>query len=274
MILVTGGHGFIGQAVCRRITELGDTPKVVDLPDGDIRDPHSTRAAVEGCDGVINLAGTLGTSETIGADRDMIDSNIVGALNVADACAAEDIPFVQIGTGHKGTLNVYAVTKACAEDLLLTRARWLGHKVNVVRAFHAYGPGQKAPAPWGTGTVTKIIPNFVCRALTDTDIPIHGSGLQLVDLVYVDDVARLLVAALDGGFGHVLEAGTGYGRTVADVALDVVAACESNSKLVSVTPPKGFACEDAVANSGSEATPWPTGLAQTVAYYRGQLCKS
>jgi nucleoside-diphosphate-sugar epimerase len=122
--------------------------------------------------------------------------NILGALNVYDAAAARDIPVVQIGTGHKGQPNPYAITKACAEDLGLARAGVGGERIVVVRAFHAYGPGQKACAPHGRGTVRKIVPSMVCRALTGMPVQVNGSGDQAIDLVYVDDVAAALADAL------------------------------------------------------------------------------
>src|SRR6185295_1622073 len=107
-----------------------------------------------------------------------------------------------------------AVTKACAEDLILTRAKWSGLKANVVRAFHAYGPGQKAPAPYGSATVRKIIPAFVCAALAGDALRVNGTGQQRIDLIHVDDVARTLLDALQAPYGRTLEAGTGQAVSV------------------------------------------------------------
>ena len=115
---------------------------------------------------VINLAGMLGTPELLGDERAACEVNIIGAVNVYDAAARRGIPVVQIGTGHKGQPNPYAITKACAEDLGLARARWLGEKITVVRAYHVYGPGQLPGPPHGPASVHKFFPTFACRALS------------------------------------------------------------------------------------------------------------
>ena len=145
-ILVTGSAGFIGRYVQDELIARGFIPVSFDHPD-DVCDRIGLMVQMDGCSGVINLAGRLGTSETFGVEVETAKVNILGALTVADVAAKYGIPMVQIGTGHKGQANPYAITKACAEDLLLERARVTGDKVSVVRAFHAYGPGQKMCAP-------------------------------------------------------------------------------------------------------------------------------
>ncbi len=270
-ILVTGGAGFIGQAVRKVLEAQGDTFVTFDHP-SDIRSFEHVGPAVADCDGVINLAGILGTEETLDLENELLDVNVFGALNVARECEYHGVPLVQIGTGHRGQLNVYAITKACAEDLILARAKWAGLKANVVRAFHAYGPGQKAPAPYGKATVRKIIPAFVCAALSGDTLHINGSGMQTIDLVHVDDVARMLVAGLDAPYGRTLEAGTGVPVTVLRAAQDVVAACDSTSELKLVPMRAGEPLiSNVVANREDElARPWPS-LDDTIAYYRRML---
>jgi nucleoside-diphosphate-sugar epimerase len=268
---VTGAHGFIGSHVVKIARDRGYDVSLFDKP-ADVTSLGDVYSWVERLDAVINLAGILGTAETIGHDKDCVAVNVIGALNVADACELRDVPLVQIGTGHKGTPNVYAITKACAEDLLLARAQWQGQRINVVRAYHAYGPGQKAPAPWGTATVTKIVPNFVCRALAGLPLPIHGDGSQLVDLVHVRDVAHVLVDAVDGPWGEVVEAGTGEGRPVVEAAQDIIDFVGGPSHIEHVPMPPGFTPGGVVATKpASWSVPWPFGLLDTVAYYRTLL---
>jgi UDP-glucose 4-epimerase len=271
IIGVTGGAGFIGSAVRRCLEARGDTMVSFDHPD-DVqmhRDVHNFVVRVEG---VIHLAGILGTSETINNEAPSIRVNIHGALNVADACQSYQVPMVQIGTGHRGQLNPYAISKACAEDFVLARAEWSGLKANVVRAFHAYGPGQKAPPPYGKATVRKIIPSFVCAAIAGDPLMVNGDGWQLIDLVHVDDVAAALVAGLEAPFGRTLEAGTGVGTTVSKAARDVIEAVGSDSPIECQPMRPGephfsavFAKEPAVL-----ARPWPS-LDDTIAYYREML---
>jgi UDP-glucose 4-epimerase len=266
-VLVTGGSGFIGKAVARELVRRGHpSPVNFDRP-LDVRDALQLSNNLTGIDAVIHLAGRLGTSETFGVEHETADVNILGALTVADQCARRDLPMVWIGTGHKGQPNPYAITKACAEDLLLARGN-----VAIVRAYHAYGPGQKSYPPHGKSLVRKIIPSFVNRALTGMDIEINGDGSNVIDLVHVDEVARVLVDAIDGPTGVVLEAGTGVPMTVRETAEEVLRLTGSLSQIVH-KPMRAGEPEGAivVASQPLSDKPFPYGMAETIAYYASHL---
>jgi UDP-glucose 4-epimerase len=123
-----------------------------------------------------------------------------------------------IGTG------CYTITKSAAEDL--TRMYNLyrdGGRITTVRPVNAYGPGQSIAAPYGTSRVRKIAPAFVCRALTGADIEVYGDGTQISDCVYVEDVARAFVSALEhtavnGPTERPVEVGPLTSVTVNDIA--------------------------------------------------------
>lgn len=263
-VLVTGGSGFIGRAVARELDARDIGHVTFDRP-LDVRDSHQLSNNLTGITGVIHLAGALGTSELFGHERDAADVNILGALAVADACRARRIPMVWIGTGHKGQPNVYAITKACAEDLLLCA---YPDTATVVRAYHAYGPGQASYPPHGKGHVRKIMPSFVNRALTGMPLEIHGDGSNVIDLIHVDEVARILVDAIDGPTGVVLEAGTGVGMDVRSVAESVIKMIGSDSEIVHL-PMRPGEPEGAVvvASEPLSDKPFPYGMAATIDYY-------
>lgn len=278
---MTGSAGFIGQAVAAELAGRGWETAPFDAPRS-VLSHAAVLAAVDGCDAVINLAGVLGTAEIIGAERYAAEVNILGALNVLDAAQAVGVPVVQIATGHEGQLNPYAITKRCASDLALARARWSGQPVSVVRAYHVYGPGQKPCPPHGPSTVRKIVPSFVCRALTGMPVEIWGSGRQEIDLVWVGDVARVLVDALAGPYGEVVEAGTGKPTTVLDVAWSVLVGVMEQEEArreplrtpqVEHLPMRPGEPEDArvVAASPACPNPWPHRLAETIDWYRDYL---
>lgn len=274
--MVTGGGGWIGQAVCRTLAAGDDTPVVFDHG-LDVRDRPVVDTFMSTADAVIHLAGVLGSAETFGGEREAASVNVLGAINVLDSAAEAGVPMVQIGTGHRGQLNPYAATKACAEDLALGRAVELGQPVAVVRAYHAYGPGQKMSAPHGTSRVRKIVPSMVCRALSGMSVEVFGDGRQLVDMVHVDDVAEVLVAALEGPFdGTVVEAGTGVATPVALVAKHILAACGRDGEPV-LLPRRRGEPERAVVVASAPAVPsghgWPWRLEETVAWYREALAR-
>ena len=236
-VLVTGGNGVIGPYVGGDLTRRGYRGSVLDtryrepeagaqLVLGDIRDATSVTEAVAHADGVIHLAGVLGTQETISNPRPAAETNILGGLNILEACAQYDVPLVNIAVGNYWMNNTYSITKNTVERFVEMFVRFRRSRMNVVRALNAFGPRQVAAAPYGPSKVRKIMPSFICRALDGQPIEIYGDGEQIMDMIYVRDVARILVEALigteNGLSGQTFEAGTGRDTTVNDIA-EVVA---------------------------------------------------
>ena len=113
-VLVTGGSGFIGSAVIRRLVSQGDQVVVLDrvfrpkhYPDGveihvgDIRDATATTESVAHVDAVIHLAGVLGTAETIQNPVPAAETNVLGGLNVL-AAAGLSVPDDISAVGYDG----------------------------------------------------------------------------------------------------------------------------------------------------------------------------
>jgi UDP-glucose 4-epimerase len=214
-ILVTGGAGFIGTNVRRELNERGHSVVVFDHQDrrgqladgeevflGDVRDATAVTEAAAHCDGIIHLAAVLGTQETISNPRPSAETNILGSLNVFEAGTQYNLPVVYAGVGNhfmrlQGT-GCYTITKSAAEDLArMYNAYRDGGRITIVRPVNAYGPGQSIAKPYGPSKVRKILPALSCRALTGTDIEVYGDGTQISDCVYVTDVARTFVTALE-----------------------------------------------------------------------------
>jgi UDP-glucose 4-epimerase len=245
---ITGGAGFIGAWVTRRLLAAGYEVVSFDrwghAPDGaigylgDVRDSTAVTEFAASVDGIVHLAAVLGTAETITNPRPAAETNILGTLNVYEAAAQYDLPVVNAAVGNarigRGT---YCVTKTCAEDFVPMYVHDRGQRFVSVRPMNAYGPHQKAPAPWGSSKVRKIIPTFVCSALTGTPVPLYGSGVQISDCVWVDDVARVMVAALEHAAGadpladRPIEVGPVDSHTVRQVAELVLAAAGGGALL-------------------------------------------
>jgi UDP-glucose 4-epimerase len=232
-VLVTGGNGFIGRYTTEELVKRGYAVSALDTryrdggPGvttvlGDIRDAVSVTEAVAHADGVIHLAGVLGTQETVRNPRPAAETNILGGLNVLEACAQYDVPLVNIAVGNYWMNNTYSITKNTIERFVDMHVRFRGSRMTVVRALNAYGPRQSVSAPYGPSKVRKIMPSFICRALSHEPIEIYGDGEQIMDMIYVADVARILVDALEetGRYGALgtLEAGTGRETTVNQIA--------------------------------------------------------
>lgn len=207
MIIVTGGKGFIGKAVVNELTSRGIESFIADK-DFDILSKELPQA-----DGVIHLAGILGTSELFDQIDDAIDVNIKGTVRVLQACEKYEMSFVGI-TMPQVWANVYQATKACSKVLATAWHESFGVPVSHVRAFNAYGEDQK----FGEGHPQKIVPTFASMAWNNQPIPIWGDGQQTVDLIYVDDIAKILVEALSIGTNVTIDAGSGIELSVNDIA--------------------------------------------------------
>lgn len=242
-ILVTGASGFIGGYVVDNLLNLGHEVIAFDRFQsektafssplsrflGDVRDATAVCEAVAVSDGVIHLAGVLGTSETIDNPLPAVETNVHGSLNVFQACRQYHKRCAYITVGNYWMHSAYSITKTTAESLAWMFNQEHGTEIAVIRALNAYGPFQKSKP------VRKIMPNFILPALKGEAITVYGDGSQVMDMVYVADVADVLVRALledhgqyrwdpvrNADNGAKFEAGTGRATTVLEIAEEVL----------------------------------------------------
>jgi len=307
-VLVTGGAGFIGSYVVDRLLKDGKRVLVLDhtghqelmfekdnvtLFLGDMRDETTVFEAVSHADAFIHLAGVLGTQETIAKPTPAIMTNITGGLNILEAAARYGVPGVNIAVGNHWENNPYSISKSTVERLVRMFNDYRHTNVSIVRALNAYGPRQSVAAPYGPSKVRKIMPSFVMRALHGDDIEIYGDGNQIMDMIYVADVADMLVDALyhtneRGHFEGVIEAGTGADTTVNDIAEAVLSnvraqGIPTNSKITHIPLRAGetpgavvkadVSTQEQLYPEGKSLTTLGIGVGRTVAYYREQLNK-
>lgn len=299
-VLVTGGNGFIGRYVVEELDRRGYQTYILDRKRsfsagwsinrehyfGDIKDATLVTDAVSHVDGVIHLAGVLGTQETISNPRPAAETNILGGLNVINACTQYDVPLVNIAVGNFWMNNTYSITKNTVERFIQMTARYQGSAMGSVRALNAYGPRQVAAAPYGPSRVRKVMPSFVCRALSGEPIEIYGDGSQVMDMIYVTDVATILVSALEhldaSGELPLVEAGTGRDTTVNDIAEEVVSAVFAQKSLMatvkhlpmrpgederSVVKADVSLLKEVLGIDAKELVPLERGIADTVAHF-------
>lgn len=227
-VLVTGGCGFIGSYVADELEANDIEPVIFDrnrhrhdreMVLGDVRDEEAIRAAVYTTDGIVHLAGVLGTQETLLDPSTAASTNILGSLNVFKACRDFGKRAAYITVGNHWMNNPYSITKSSSERFALMANKEWGTKIAVVRALNAYGPRQK----WEP--VKKLMPNLVRTALRKAAFKVYGDGMQVMDHIFVEDVAMVLVRALldkkHGVYDTPFEAGTGARTTVNDICREV-----------------------------------------------------
>jgi len=243
---VTGGTGFIGHYVTTELLSRGYNVVVMDRYRrhdiysehldrgvsfflGDVTDEHAVAEFAAHVDGIIHLAGILGTQETINHPARVVRTNVFGGLNVLEGLTRYNLPGVYIVVGNWWMNNPYSISKNMIERFCYMYNSYRGARVNVVRGMNAYGPRQAAAAPFGPSAVRKIAPAFVCRALSGMPIEVYGDGEQISDMIYVEDVAMALVNAFEAAkigkvFGEAIEIGPREHLRVIDTARGVVRA--------------------------------------------------
>jgi len=280
-ILVTGGQGFIGGHVIQKLLERGHQPVSFDrkigkqLPGvqyfvGDVRDKNAVDQAVYESEGVIHLAGILGTAETLQHIPETVDVNIIGTINVFEAIKKYKRPAVYI-TLPDVWQNPYAFTKRTAKDFAFLYNKEFGTKINVVRAFNVYGEGQKFKP------VRKFAPSFIIRAIQGEPLQVFGDGSQTMDLVYAGDTAEILVRALEmpETATEVIDAAPGEGVPVLKIASLI--AKDLNSK-IEYLPMRPGETNKAVIQGNTETlnrwiknfkfTPIEVGMKKTIDWYK------
>lgn len=297
-VLVTGGTGFIGQYVVEELLNRGykvlkfdrdarydDSTRYVDLFLGDVMDDVAVTEAFAHCDAFIHLAAVLGTQETIYNPRPAALSNLQGGLNVLEASSQYGIPGVYIGVGNHWMNNTYSISKTMIERFIDMFNKNRGTHINIVRAMNAYGPRQVPAAPYGPAQVRKITPSFVCRALMGHNIEIYGDGQQVSDMIYVTDVAKALVNAMELSLKKELvptvEIGPKINNTVNEVAELIVKLADSKSRIIHLPMRPGeipgstvkadVNTLEYVGMSADDFVPLEHGMTKTIKYFRKYL---
>ncbi|MFI6346434.1 NAD-dependent epimerase/dehydratase family protein [Streptomyces sp. NPDC050560] len=262
-VVVTGGAGFVGGRLVRRLVENGDDVVVVDAASGaraldgvdaalvpaDVRDLDRLAGAIRpGVDLVYHLAAVVGVDQYLACPLDVIDVNFTGTRNVLDLAARAGARVVVASTSEVFGKNPavpwseeadrvlgptsadrwsYSTSKALAEHLTLAYGRRGGPAATIVRYFNAYGPGQR-PA--------YVVSRSVHRALNGKPLVVYDGGTQTRCFTYVDDIVEgtLRAAAEEKAVGETFNLGSMVETTVRDVLTQVSELCGYGGELMQV----------------------------------------
>jgi UDP-glucose 4-epimerase len=219
-VLVTGGAGFIGGALARRLLEAGHEVVVADrrpvapalaadlhgIVTGDLREPEvADKAVTEGTDAVLHLAAATSVLRSVEDPDDVYRSNVAMTHHLLERCRLIGVPRLVlastnavVGTGAGGgvidesaplvPLTPYGATKAAGEMLLSAYRSSYGMSTVALRLTNVYGPG--------VGVKDGLVARLFKAARAGYGIRINGDGMQVRDYVYLDDTIAAFATAV------------------------------------------------------------------------------
>lgn len=246
--LVTGGAGFIGSHIVRKLLQRGDHVRVLDnfstgkrenlaevessieIIEADLRDPEQAAKAVAGVEIIFHQAAFVSVPLSVENPQACFDTNVHGVEILLQAAQKADVRRVVLAssaavygesqnyplreTGETMSLSPYAASKRVNEIYadLYTRATEMG--VTALRYFNVYGPRQSPASDYAA-----VIPVFIHRLLEGEAATIHGDGLQSRDFIFADDVARanLIAADTPQATGEIINICSGSETTILDI---------------------------------------------------------
>src|SRR5262245_29363542 len=243
-ILITGGAGFIGSNIADAFVERGDDVLVIDdlstgkeanvpsqarLERRDIRSPEACRAREAfRPDGLCHHAAQLDVRTSVVDPAHDADVNILGSLRLLEACrtvGTRRVLFASTGGAIYGEQDVfpcdethatrpvspYGCAKLSVEHYLNYYAAVYGFRTTCLRFANVYGPRQSAHGEAG------VVAIFAHKLLAGEIPVINGTGEQTRDFVFVNDVVRANLVALEKDLTGAYNVGTGVETTVLEL---------------------------------------------------------
>lgn len=201
-ILITGGSGFIGRTLCRKLLEDGHELYVLDIVKGDLKnvkyiigdiiDPSIVNLPIwKDIDVVYHLAAMANVDEVRIKREKAFQVNLHGTYNISETCRENDVLMIMASTAcvygntpqHPSTedgptcpMDLYGVTKRAGEEIVKSLSRWV-----ILRFGTTVGPEMRsALATW----------IFLNQAHNGEPFTITGNGQQTRNWIFIEDLAN------------------------------------------------------------------------------------
>jgi GDP-L-fucose synthase len=297
-VLVTGGRGFLGNHIVRRLRHLGSDPVAVGRAEADLVNWEATLALFEsvGAQAVVHCAvngggiGWMG-SHPVESGRDSARMNLnaleaahrTGArlfIGASSACVYPrdcPVPFEesQIWNGYPEPMNgPYALSKRLMMDLGAAYHRQHGLAVSFPVLANLYGPGDSL-----SQDRAHAVAGLLLRCLSNpSELRVWGTGRATREFLYVEDAADGVLASARSADPSPVNIGTGVEVSIASLASEVVRACGYRGQLVfDESKPDGQPRKCMSTQAAIERLGWRSqvslaeGLDRTVLWYREHL---
>jgi len=225
LVLITGGAGFIGNNLVRRLLKDGYRVRVLDnfatgkrenLEDvidrievvgGSMTDLDTARHAVSGADCVLHQAAIPSVPRSVADPLASNEANVTGTLTMlvaardakvrrfvyaASSSAYGDTPTLpKVETMPTIPLSPYAVAKLAGENYCRAFHKVYGLETVALRYFNIFGARQDPLSQYAA-----VIPRFIMALRAGTEITVHGDGEQSRDFTYIDNAVQANIKAM------------------------------------------------------------------------------
>ncbi len=262
-ILVTGGAGFIGSNLSKRLVNDGHQVVVLDnllrgnkldkstfdaiqFINGDVRDFETVNSVAKGCDVIFHFAAVLGVDIVADNPVETMDVEVIGTRNIVNAALSNNVQQVLYAStsgiyGHTSFENLlteeilvdpktsYAMAKRYNEIYLASH--YEEKKINVIslRFFNVYGHNQDN---------RMVVPRFFEQAKSNEPITIFGTGKQTRDFTYIDDTVEACVRLMNIKGCHIVNIANENEWCIEDLGLKIVELTGSTSSIQYIDAPK------------------------------------
>ena len=305
-ILVTGGAGFIGSHLCKRLVEEGNDvicldnfftgskkniEKLLDCHNFELIRHDVTEPILLEVDQIYNLACPASPVHYQYNPVKTIKTSVMGAINMLGLAKRVKARILQASTSEVygnpsvhpqpeeywgnvnpiGIRSCYDEGKRVAETLFFDYYRQNHVDIKVIRIFNTYGPNMNA-------NDGRVVSNFIVQALKGEDITIYGDGTQTRSFCYVDDLVEGMIRMMNSleGFTGPVNLGNPGEFTMLELAEKVIGLIGSKSKIVhKPLPADDPAQRKPVIDLAKKELDWEPsivldeGLRRTIEYFRG-----
>ncbi len=262
-LLITGGAGFIGSNLAKRLVQEGhqvivldsllrgnkldkETYAQIDFIKGDVRDLPTVINASKNCDIIFHFAAVLGVDIVADNPVETMDVEVIGTRNVVEAAFVNNVKKIMYAStsgiyGHSAIENAlteevlvdprtsYAMAKRYNEIYLASHHEEKGLNVISLRFFNVYGSNQDT---------RMVVPRFFEQAMNNEEITVFGSGKQTRDFTYIDDTIESCIRLMQINGCHIINIANEAEWCIDDLAQQIKEITQSDSQIIYLEAPK------------------------------------